>query len=210
MGILTRSCPAELVARVVAEAGCTEKRRRVLSARFTVYFVLALCLFPQADYLEVLRLVKAGEPTLRPWAGVNKSSLKRARRRLGRLVIRELFRAVARPLGRRAEHFHGLRVLALDEMLPAVPDSAHNRETFGKAGSQRSPMGFPQARVVGVTECSSHAVLDAVVGGWKDSERIVSDELEAHIGAGALVLADRGLWGLARWRRFRDRGAHLL
>ncbi len=32
------------------------------SARFTVYFVLALCLFPQADYLEVLRLVKAGEP----------------------------------------------------------------------------------------------------------------------------------------------------
>ncbi len=55
LGILTRSCPAELVDRVVAEAGCAEKRRRVLSARFTVYFVLALCLFPQADYLEVLR-----------------------------------------------------------------------------------------------------------------------------------------------------------
>ncbi|MFD4552191.1 IS4 family transposase [Streptomyces sp. NPDC058466] len=38
----------------------------------------------------------------------------------------------------------------------------------------------------------------------------MSDELEAHIGAGTLVLADRGLWGLARWHRFRDRGAHLL
>ncbi|MFF4214126.1 IS4 family transposase [Streptomyces sp. NPDC001796] len=75
---------------------------------------------------------------------------------------------------------------------------------------QRSPMGDPQAQVVAVTECSSHAVLDAVIGGWKDSERIVSDELEAHIGAGTLVLADRGLWGLARWHRFRDRGAHLL
>lgn len=61
-----------------------------------------------------------------------------------------------------------------------------------------------------MTECSSHAVLDAVIGGWKDSERIVSDELEAHIGAGTLVLADRGLWGLARWHRYRDRGAHLL
>ncbi|WP_322724878.1 transposase domain-containing protein [Streptomyces spongiae] len=69
--------------QVVAEAGCVEKRRRVLSARFTVYFVLALCLFPQADYLEVLRLVKVGEPILRPWAGVNKSSLTRARQRLG-------------------------------------------------------------------------------------------------------------------------------
>ncbi|WUG87345.1 transposase domain-containing protein [Streptomyces sp. NBC_00454] len=25
-------------------------------------FVLALCLFPRVDYLEVLRLLKAGEP----------------------------------------------------------------------------------------------------------------------------------------------------
>jgi hypothetical protein len=32
-----------------------------LSARFTVYFVLPMCLFPQADYLEVLRLVKTGD-----------------------------------------------------------------------------------------------------------------------------------------------------
>jgi hypothetical protein len=42
--------------------------------------------------------------------------------------------------------------------------------------------------MVAVTECSSHAVLDAVIGGSKDSERIVSDELEAHIGFGALTV----------------------
>ncbi|WP_435598469.1 transposase domain-containing protein [Streptomyces anulatus] len=35
LGILTRSCPPELVDRVVAEAGCGERRRRLLSARFT-------------------------------------------------------------------------------------------------------------------------------------------------------------------------------
>ncbi|WP_412075636.1 transposase [Streptomyces xanthophaeus] len=29
-------------------------------------------------------------------------------------------------------------------------------------------------------------------------------------GEGTLLLADRGLWGLARWHRLRDRGAHLL
>ncbi|MER6386160.1 hypothetical protein [Streptomyces sp. NPDC001250] len=55
--------------------------------------------------------------------------------------MRELFRAVARPLGRSAELFHGLRVLALDGVLLAVPDTARNRDTFGKSGSQRSPMG---------------------------------------------------------------------
>ncbi|WP_406726728.1 transposase domain-containing protein [Streptomyces sp. GD-15H] len=43
-GILTRSCPPELVDQVVDEAGRSEERRRLLSARFTVYFVLAMCL----------------------------------------------------------------------------------------------------------------------------------------------------------------------
>ncbi|MEU8837393.1 IS4 family transposase, partial [Streptomyces sp900116325] len=202
--------PPELVDRVVAEAGCVKKRRRLLSARFTVYFVLGLCLFPRVDYLEVLRLLKAGEPRLRPWSGVKKSSLSRARQRLGWTVIRDLFHAMTHPLGQDPELFHGLRVLAVDGMLLAVPDSVGNREAFGKCGSQRSPMGYPMARMVAVAECSSHAVLDAVIGGWKGSERIVSDELERHVGGGTLLLADRGFWGLARWHRIRDRGAHLL
>ncbi|WP_331768946.1 IS4 family transposase (plasmid) [Embleya sp. NBC_00888] len=210
LGVLTQSCPPELVDRVVGEAGRQEKRRRLLSARFTVYFVLAMCLFPQADYLEVLRLVKSGDRGLRSWPGVNKSSLTRARKRLGWRVMQELFRTVARPLGGDAELFHGMRVLALDGTLLAVPDSVSNNETFGKSGSQRSPMGYPQARVVAIAECSSHAVLDAVIGGFKDSERIVSDALDAHTGTGTLLLADRGLWGLVRWHRLREQGTHLL
>ncbi|MFH7340729.1 IS4 family transposase [Streptomyces sp. KHY 26] len=72
------------------------------------------------------------------------------------------------------------------------------------------PDGYPQARVVAVAECSSHAVLDAVVGGFKESERIVSHALDARGGTGTLLLADRGLWGLARWHRLRDQGTHLL
>jgi hypothetical protein len=42
LGVFTRSCPPELVDRLVSEAGRSEKRRRLLSARFTVYFVLGL------------------------------------------------------------------------------------------------------------------------------------------------------------------------
>lgn len=64
--VLTRAGRQELVDRAGDEAGRSEKRRRLLSARFTVYFVLSMC-FPHADYLEILRLVKAGDPGLRPW-----------------------------------------------------------------------------------------------------------------------------------------------
>ncbi|MFE4257077.1 hypothetical protein ACFRU3_48310 [Streptomyces sp. NPDC056910] len=42
-----------------------------------------------------------------------------------------------------------------------------------------------------------------MIGGFKESERIVSDALDAHVGKGTLLLADRGLWGLARWHRLR-------
>ncbi|KOG48448.1 hypothetical protein ADK75_21075, partial [Streptomyces virginiae] len=56
LGVLTRAFPAELVDEVVAEAGRTEQRNRLLPARVTVYFVLAMCLFSGQAYEEVARL----------------------------------------------------------------------------------------------------------------------------------------------------------
>ncbi|MFE9651100.1 IS4 family transposase [Streptomyces sp. NPDC006365] len=108
--------------------------------------------------------------------------------------------------------------------LPGAECAGPGRNAAGRAGLARQPgrlrqvrlparpgpAGYPQARVVTVADCSTHAVLDAVIGGVEDSERVVSDELEARIGTGTLVLADRGLWGLARWHRLRGHGAHLL
>jgi hypothetical protein len=61
----------------------------------------------------------------------------------------------------------------------AVPDSSDNQETFSKSGPQ--PACLSAGEVVAVAECSTHAVLDATIGGFKDSERTIFDELEAHI-----------------------------
>ncbi|MFE6554859.1 hypothetical protein ACFVHS_41740 [Streptomyces sp. NPDC057746] len=124
--------------------------------------------------------------------------------------MKELFRAVVRPLDRKDDVFRKPPVLAMDGTLLAVSDSAANNDAFGKSGSQRSPMGYPQGCVIAVVECSSHAVLDAVVDGFKESEQIVSNALPAHVGSGTLLLVDRGLWGLARRHRLRDQGTHLL
>jgi len=44
IGVLTSIYPPELVARVVAEAGRTQQRQRLLPARVVVYFTLAMCL----------------------------------------------------------------------------------------------------------------------------------------------------------------------
>ncbi|MER6154013.1 hypothetical protein ABT147_00465 [Streptomyces sp. NPDC001868] len=40
---MTRPCPSEPVDRVVSGAGRSENRQSLLSARYTVYFVPAMC-----------------------------------------------------------------------------------------------------------------------------------------------------------------------
>jgi hypothetical protein len=51
LGELTRVVPFELADAVLDEAGGRERRLRLLPSRAGVYFVLAMCLFPQAGYL---------------------------------------------------------------------------------------------------------------------------------------------------------------
>ncbi|MES4909610.1 transposase domain-containing protein, partial [Streptomyces sp. NPDC000395] len=86
--------------RVVAACGCAEQRRRLLPARLVVYFVLGLALFSPAPYLEVMRhLVEGlrGQGLLGDWHVPAKSSLFRARQRLGCEPLRVLFATTAGP-----------------------------------------------------------------------------------------------------------------
>ncbi|WP_324289010.1 transposase domain-containing protein [Streptomyces sp. CoH17] len=194
LGVLTRSCPPELVDLLVNEAGRLEKRRRLLSARFTVYFVLAICLFSQADYLEVLRLVKSGDPGLLDQGEQVLTDQGAAAAGLDGDAGTVPDRGPAAGQGRRS--LPRLRVLAQDGTLLAVPDSAVNNDAFGKSGSQRSPIGYPQARVVAVVECSSHAVLDAVAGGSRNLSGSSPTPWMPMSGAGRCCwpTADCGVW----------------
>ena len=53
IGVLTKTFPPELVDTVVDEAKAREQRKRSLPARLTLYFLLAMCLFPEVGYLLV-------------------------------------------------------------------------------------------------------------------------------------------------------------
>jgi hypothetical protein len=101
LGLLTWVYPPGLVDRVVAACGCAEQRKRLLPARLVVYFVLGLALFSPAPYLEVMRhLVEGlrGRGLLGGWHVPAKSSLFRARQRLGCEPLRVLFATTAKPM----------------------------------------------------------------------------------------------------------------
>jgi len=140
IGVLTRTFPPELVDRVIAKCGRAEQRQRLLPARVVVYYTLAMCLFAHVGYEEVMRLLVEGLAWMRRWRGswqvpADKSSITRARARLGPGPLRELFVEVARPLATQATKgawYRGWRLMALDGSTLDVADTPANVAAFGR------------------------------------------------------------------------------
>ena len=69
---------------------------------------------------------------------------------------------------------------------------------------------FPQARVVAVAECGTHAMFEAVIGPYTTSENGLAGELLTRLQPGMLCLADRGFYSFTAWRTASATGADLL
>lgn len=197
--------------------GRREQRTRLLPARVVVYYVLALCLFCDDAYEEVMRKLVNGLGFLGTWqAGWHVPStgaLSQARARLGEAPLRELFTRLARPMARpgtRGAWFHGWRVMAVDGVILDVPDTPANTATFLKKTHSKGESAFPQVRVVGLGECGTHAIVAATFDAWKVCERELFTRILPTLEPGMLVLADRGLFSYALWRAAHDTGAALL
>src|ERR1700678_4714075 len=95
LGVLTRLVHRDLVDEVLADTGRTERRRRLLPARAVVYFVLAMTLFFDDAYEEVMRKLVEGLRFLRSWdehwQGAPPPALCPARPRLGAGPHREIY-----------------------------------------------------------------------------------------------------------------------
>jgi Insertion element 4 transposase N-terminal/Transposase DDE domain len=217
IGVLTQTFPPELVDRVIERTGRAEQRQRLLPARVVVYYTLAMCLFAQVGYEEVMRLLVEGLAWARRWRGSwqvpDKSSIARARARLGPAPLRELFAQVARPLATQATPgawYRGLRLMALDGSTLDVPDTPANTAAFGRPGGGRGQGAFPQVRLVGLVECGTHAIVDAAMGGLHLGEGSLAPSLARSLGRGMLLLVDQGLCGLELWRTLQATGAELV
>src|SRR4051794_41469354 len=60
LGVLTTTVPASLIDAVLADTGRQSRRQRQLPTRLVVYYVMALALYAQASYGEVLRCLLEG------------------------------------------------------------------------------------------------------------------------------------------------------
>lgn len=218
VGLLTRVFPPELVDEVIAETGRKEQRHRALPARTMAYFAVGMALHAEGSYEDVLGLMTDGLAWSSPGDEAvklpSKSAIFQARERLGAEPVKALFGRVAAPLATEAtpgSFLAGRRLVAIDGTTLDVADTGVNDEHFGRPGVNKGERSaFPQARVVGVAECGTHAIIDAVVGAYTTGENTLAGELIDRLGPGMLVLADRGFCGFPLWNRAAATGADLL
>jgi Insertion element 4 transposase N-terminal/Transposase DDE domain len=219
IGVLTRVFPPGLVDEVVAGAGRSERRSRLLPARVVVYYVLGLALYGSSSYEEVIRLMVEGLEWQSGWAQAwsvpTKGALWQARTRLGSEPLRGLFERVAQPLAAAGEpgaFYRDWRVVSIDGTCVDVPDSPANDERFGRPGSGRGQGvgAFPQVRLVGLGECGTHALITVCHGPLADAERTLAAGVLAGLTPGMLCLADRGFYSYALWNQARATGAELV
>ena len=108
----------------------------------------------------MLGVIRRGVPT--------SGGIAQARQRLGAEPLRELFSQVAVPVAdqmTRGAFLGGWRMMAVDGFgvgCPGQPCGTRRRSVMRAAGTDRA--AFPKVRVVTVSECASHAVVDAEIG----------------------------------------------
>jgi hypothetical protein len=224
LGVLAAFVPRDAVDDAVAAAGKQARRSDgKLPPHVMVYLIMAMALFAEDDYEEVAaRLTE----TLTAWGCWDDSwsvptsgGITQARQRLGYEPMKHLFAEVAAPVAGEltAGAFLGpWRLMAIDGFEWDAPDTPENAAAFGFAGTGADDPGkpaYPKARVVTVSECASHVVADAAMGGVAGKgagEQSLARKLYRRLDEDWLLIADRNFFNWADWCTAADTGAQLL
>jgi hypothetical protein len=218
--VLAAAVPRDVIDEVVAAAGRQARRSDgKLPPHVMVYFAMAMALFADDDYEEVAARL-AG--TLGSWGCWDErwgpptpGGITRARERLGSGPVRDIFARVAVPVAdqlTRGVFLGGWRLMSIDGLEWDVPDTKENAAVFGYAGSGKDRSAFPKARAVTISECGSHGVVDAEIGGVAgkgSGEQSLARRLYPRLAADWLLIADRNFYNWADWCAAADTGAAL-
>lgn len=211
--------PIELIHQTIAKSGCQSQRQRKLPAHLVVCLVIAFSFWSKAAMRDVLKNLVDGLSVQwtrlsQYWKVPNSASISEARARLGCQVMRQLFEQVVRPLATAetpGAFLGGLRLMAVDGTLLDVPDSKANARVFGYLGTRfGNHAAFPKVRLVLLIEAGTHLITDALICPYRIGERRRALRLLRSIGAGMLLMWDRGLHSFAMVQATVARGGHYL
>jgi len=217
LGVLAKTFPMTTIEAILRNTGRAGIRQRDLPPHVVVYYVIALALYMQSSYREVLRCLLEGIQWLLNPANTikvaGKSGISQARTRLGWKPIQELHDAVVKPIA--AESTKGAwygrwRLVSLDGSTMDIADEKENEEVYGRPAASRGDSAYPQVRFVSLVENGTHVLFGTRMGQVATGEITLTKEVLPFLSKGMLCLADRNFFGFELWNQARATGADLL
>ena len=217
LGVITKTFPLERVRAALAATGKASVRERDLPAHVVVYYAIALALYMQSSYREVLRCLLEGlqwlmDPALTPRVAGH-SGISQARTRLGWEPLRQLHDELIKPIAVAATQgawYRQWRLVSLDGSTMEVADERDNETAFGRPGANRGSSAYPQFRFVSLVESGTHVLFGTRMGPYATGENTLAREVLGALDGTMLCLADRGFFGFALWQQALATGAQLL
>jgi hypothetical protein len=217
LGVIAKTFPLERVRSVLAATGKASERERDLPAHVVVYYAIALALYMQSSYREVLRCLLEGlqwlmDPAVAPRVAGN-SGISQARTRLGWEPLRQLHDELVKPIAvaaTRGAWYRGWRLVSLDGSTMDVADEQGNEEAFGRPGASRGSSAYPQFRFVSLVESGTHVLFGTRMAPYATGENTLAKDVLEALDSGMLCLADRGFFGFEMWQQALATQAQLL
>ena len=217
LGVVAKSFPRETVQAVLEQTGKASQRQRDLPAHVMVYYVIALALYMEVSYREVLRCLLQGvEWLMGPDVALKvagKSGISQARTRLGSEPVKLLHDRVVGPIGlkkTKGAWYRKWRLVSLDGSTMAIADTQANERAFGRPGQSRGKAAHPQLRFVSLVENGTHVLFGTRMDGYGVGEITLAKEVVKHLHQGMLCLADRNFFGFELWQQAQADGSELL
>jgi len=217
LGVVAKTFPLDKIHAALAATERESARQRDLPGHVTVYYVIALALYMQSSYREVLRCLLEGIQWLaRPSASLNvagNSGISQARTRLGWEPLRHLHDQVVKPIAVAATKgawYRSWRLVSMDGSTLDIADEKGNDEAFGRPGASRGQSAYPQIRFVSLVENGTHVLFGSRMADYATSEIALAKTILPSLSKGMLCLADRGFFGFEMWKQAAATGADLL
>ena len=218
IGAFLQAYPIGKVKTILKKTGKSSKRERVLPNYVLVYYVLALALFMNDSYREVMRTLLEGfrycgrkKDAVRP---LSKSGISQARTRLGFEPLQQMFEEFVRPIAIRTTvgaRYKRWLVVSLDGSTMDVADTAENDKEFGRPKGSRGSSAFPKIRFVTLMENGTRVLFGAALGAYGGSNAVSEMELARQVidnlRKGMLCLADRYYLGYEFFKAACETGA---
>lgn len=217
LGVVAKAFPKQQVQDILNRMGKGSARQRDLPAHVVVYYVIALALYMQGSYREVLRCLLEGVQWLMDkdvdLKVAGKSSISEARTRLGWEPVRQLHDEIVQPIATESTKgawFRHWRVVSIDGSSLDVPDELANQKAFEKQGTPRGECAFPKIRFVALVENGTHVIFGSRMASYEVGEVTLSEEVLPRLKPGMLCLADRGFYSYRLWKIAKETGAELV